>query len=189
MDPSPIPKFDNPKLSKWPRIQLFGAGREQRIYALPPYTRVVSLDFEDHPFEATKADHACALCGAIDELPRRGHHRRRRRPDVRLFGHRLSAPPRARRGHSGRLCRRPPRIRASMTPLLEVSDLTKLLRRADRLPRGVVRSLARRGDGHRRRKRLGQDHAARPASPGISRPMPGRSSSTPAPGPEGHAGR
>jgi len=66
MDPSPIPKFDNPKLHDCPAIQLFGAGREQRIYALPPYTRVESLDFEDHPFEASKADHACGLCGAGD---------------------------------------------------------------------------------------------------------------------------
>ncbi len=66
MDPSPIPKFDNPKLSDCPAIQLFGAGREQRIYALPPYTDVVSLDFEDHPFEASKAPHACALCGSGD---------------------------------------------------------------------------------------------------------------------------
>ena len=66
MDPSPIPKFDNPKLCDCPAIQLFGAGREQRIYALPPYTKVVSLDFDDHPFEPSKADHACALCGAED---------------------------------------------------------------------------------------------------------------------------
>ena len=66
MDPSPIPKFDNPKLGDMPAIQLFGAGREQRIYALPPYTQVVSLDFEDHPFEASKADHPCGLCGATD---------------------------------------------------------------------------------------------------------------------------
>jgi len=65
MDPSPIPKFDNPKM-EMAAIQLFGAGREQRIYAVPPYTRVVSLDFEDHPFEATKADHPCALCGATE---------------------------------------------------------------------------------------------------------------------------
>jgi alpha-D-ribose 1-methylphosphonate 5-phosphate C-P lyase len=63
MDPSPIPKFDNPKLSDCPALQLFGAGREQRIYAVPPYTRVVSLDFDDHPFVASKAPHACALCG------------------------------------------------------------------------------------------------------------------------------
>lgn len=65
MDPSPIPKFDNPKL-EMAAIQLFGAGREQRIYALPPHTRAVSLDFEDHPFEASKADHPCGLCGAED---------------------------------------------------------------------------------------------------------------------------
>ncbi|MFT7596941.1 MAG: alpha-D-ribose 1-methylphosphonate 5-phosphate C-P lyase, partial [Paracoccaceae bacterium] len=65
MDPSPIPKFDNPKL-EMAAIQLFGAGREQRIYALPPYTQVVSLDFDDYPFEPTKADHACDLCGAND---------------------------------------------------------------------------------------------------------------------------
>ncbi|MGO4855161.1 alpha-D-ribose 1-methylphosphonate 5-phosphate C-P-lyase PhnJ [Phaeovulum sp. W22_SRMD_FR3] len=72
MDPSPIPKFDNPKLNDCPAIQLFGAGREQRIHALPPYTEVVSLDFDDYPFEASKADHACALCGAgtsyLDEV-------------------------------------------------------------------------------------------------------------------------
>ncbi|MGR3468848.1 MAG: alpha-D-ribose 1-methylphosphonate 5-phosphate C-P-lyase PhnJ, partial [Shimia sp.] len=66
MDPSPIPKFDNPKLSGSPAIQLFGAGREQRIYALPPFTEVVSLDFDDHPFEASKPDTACGLCGAVD---------------------------------------------------------------------------------------------------------------------------
>ena len=58
MDPSPIPKFDNPKM-EMSAIQLFGAGREQRIYALPPYTKVVSLDFDDFPFEASKADHTC----------------------------------------------------------------------------------------------------------------------------------
>jgi alpha-D-ribose 1-methylphosphonate 5-phosphate C-P lyase len=66
MDPSPIPKFDNPKLGDNPAIQLFGAGREQRIYALPPFTQVVSLDFEDHPFSASKAPHDCDLCGASE---------------------------------------------------------------------------------------------------------------------------
>jgi alpha-D-ribose 1-methylphosphonate 5-phosphate C-P lyase len=65
MAPSPIPKFDNPKLRS-PAIQLFGAGREQRIYALPPWTEAVSLDFEDHPFVASKAEGACGLCGARD---------------------------------------------------------------------------------------------------------------------------
>lgn len=71
MDPSPIPKFDNPKM-EMAGIQLFGAGREQRIYALPPYTKVVSLDFEDHPFDPSKAPHRCVLCGSehsyLDEV-------------------------------------------------------------------------------------------------------------------------
>ena len=47
-------------------MQLFGAAREQRIYALPPYTHVVSLDFDDHPFAPSKADHDCDLCAASD---------------------------------------------------------------------------------------------------------------------------
>ena len=39
MAPSPIPAFDNPKMHMMPALQLFGAGREKRIYAIPPYTR------------------------------------------------------------------------------------------------------------------------------------------------------
>jgi alpha-D-ribose 1-methylphosphonate 5-phosphate C-P lyase len=66
MAPSPIPKFDNPKMDRMPALQLFGAGREKRIYAVPPYTRVESLDFEDHPFEVQRWEQACALCGAAD---------------------------------------------------------------------------------------------------------------------------
>ncbi|MEX2482585.1 MAG: alpha-D-ribose 1-methylphosphonate 5-phosphate C-P-lyase PhnJ [Gammaproteobacteria bacterium] len=66
MSPSPIPKFDNPKMEQNPAIQLFGAGREKRIYAIPPYTRVESLDFEDHPFAVQTWSHACALCDAQD---------------------------------------------------------------------------------------------------------------------------
>lgn len=72
MDPSPIPKFDNPKMNDSPALQLFGAGREQRIYAIPPHTRVVSLDFEDHPFRVQHFAKPCALCGAtgvyLDEV-------------------------------------------------------------------------------------------------------------------------
>ena len=68
MDPSPIPKFDNPKMDDCPALQLFGAGREKRIYAVPPYTRVVSLDFEDHPFKPERHDGSCVLCGAADSF-------------------------------------------------------------------------------------------------------------------------
>ena len=66
MDPSPTPKFDNPKMGNCPALQLFGAGREKRIYAIPPHTTVVSLDFEDHPFTPYRFDAPCALCGAGD---------------------------------------------------------------------------------------------------------------------------
>jgi alpha-D-ribose 1-methylphosphonate 5-phosphate C-P lyase len=68
MAPSPIPKFDNPKMHMNPALQLFGAGREKRIYAVPPYTRVESLGFEDHPFEVQRWDVPCALCGATDSF-------------------------------------------------------------------------------------------------------------------------
>ena len=70
--PSPIPKFDNPKMHMNPALQLFGAGRERRIYAIPPYTRVRSLDFEDYPFEVQRWEHACEICGSresfLDEM-------------------------------------------------------------------------------------------------------------------------
>ncbi len=66
MKPSPIPRFDNPKMHMNPALQLFGAGREKRIYAVPPYTSVKSLDFEDYPFTLETWEHACELCGATD---------------------------------------------------------------------------------------------------------------------------
>jgi alpha-D-ribose 1-methylphosphonate 5-phosphate C-P lyase len=66
MSPSPIPRFDNPKMQMSPALQLFGAGREKRIYAIPPYTKVKSLDFEDHPFTVEKWDKACELCGSTE---------------------------------------------------------------------------------------------------------------------------
>lgn len=72
MDPSPTPKFDNPKIDEMAALQLYGAGREKRIYAVPPYTKVKSLDFEDYPFEVQTFDKPCGLCGAenvyLDEI-------------------------------------------------------------------------------------------------------------------------
>lgn len=72
MKPSPIPRFDNPKMHQNPALQLFGAGREKRIYAVPPYTSVVSLDFEDYPFTVESWDKACEFCGStasyLDEV-------------------------------------------------------------------------------------------------------------------------
>jgi alpha-D-ribose 1-methylphosphonate 5-phosphate C-P lyase len=68
MRPSPIPKFDNPKMDMNPALQLFGAGREKRIYAVPPHTSVKSLDFADHPFAVERWEHSCAICGAGDSF-------------------------------------------------------------------------------------------------------------------------
>lgn len=67
-DPTPIPKFDNPKLDQSPALQLFGAGREKRIYAIPPYTDVKSLDFEDYPFEIQKWERPCEICGSTNSF-------------------------------------------------------------------------------------------------------------------------
>ncbi|MEN2464441.1 alpha-D-ribose 1-methylphosphonate 5-phosphate C-P-lyase PhnJ [Ornithinibacillus sp. JPR2-1] len=73
MAPSPIPRFDNEKLNQSEALILFGAGREKKIYAIPPYTDVVSLAFDDHPFRTEDfTDKSCHLCGTsgvfLDEL-------------------------------------------------------------------------------------------------------------------------
>ena len=65
MQPSPIPRFDNPKLNMSPALYLFGAGREKKIYAVPPYTKIESLGFEDYPFRTEDmSGKTCCLCGA-----------------------------------------------------------------------------------------------------------------------------
>lgn len=66
MSPSPIPRFDNPKMEMMPCLQIYGAGREKRIYAVPPYTGVKSLDFEDYPFFVESWDKPCEICGSKD---------------------------------------------------------------------------------------------------------------------------
>ena len=55
-------------MNNMPALQLFGAGREKRIYAIPPYTEVVSLDFEDYPFTIQKWEEPCALCGETESF-------------------------------------------------------------------------------------------------------------------------
>lgn len=67
MDPSPIPRFDVPKLHQSETLFLFGAGREKRIYAIPPYTNVVPLQFDDYSFQVEDfSGHSCAHCGSTD---------------------------------------------------------------------------------------------------------------------------
>ncbi len=62
--PSPIPKFDNPKLHRNRALLVFSAGRENRIYAIPPFTTVTSLDLEDYPFAVEPQEGRCHLCGS-----------------------------------------------------------------------------------------------------------------------------
>ncbi|MGL4346367.1 MAG: alpha-D-ribose 1-methylphosphonate 5-phosphate C-P-lyase PhnJ [Cellulosilyticaceae bacterium] len=67
MAPSPIPRFDNPKLYESDALIVLGAGREKKIYAVPPYTKVVSMAFEDYPFvKEDMKGKKCHLCGAYD---------------------------------------------------------------------------------------------------------------------------
>ncbi|MDO8298240.1 alpha-D-ribose 1-methylphosphonate 5-phosphate C-P-lyase PhnJ [Lacisediminimonas sp.] len=75
IDPSPVPRWDVPKLHRAPCLYLFGAGREKKIYAVPPYTDAVPLTFDDIPFRVesfvdkqTGKRHACARCGATDSF-------------------------------------------------------------------------------------------------------------------------
>lgn len=71
---TPIPRWDVPRLHQAGAIALFGAGREKRIYAIPPHTDVEPLTFEDVPFEVERAPGArCRRCGSdrsyLVELP------------------------------------------------------------------------------------------------------------------------
>lgn len=51
ISPSPIPRWDNPKLHQAAHLTLLSAGREKRLYAVPPYTNVFPLEFSDVPFQ------------------------------------------------------------------------------------------------------------------------------------------
>lgn len=67
MAPSPIPHFDTLKLHMSDNLTLLGAGRERKIYAVPPYTTVEPLDFADYPFSIEDfTGKSCSRCGAAD---------------------------------------------------------------------------------------------------------------------------
>lgn len=64
---TPIPRWDVPRLDGAPFLSLFGAGREKRIYAIPPDTSVEPMTFEDVPFEVeTTPGASCAHCGSTE---------------------------------------------------------------------------------------------------------------------------
>jgi alpha-D-ribose 1-methylphosphonate 5-phosphate C-P lyase len=67
MDPSPIPRWDVPKLDDARNLFVFAAGREARIYAVPPHTDVEPLAFEDKEFQVERfGDKECYFCGSDD---------------------------------------------------------------------------------------------------------------------------
>ena len=67
MSTSPVPRWDLPALHMARNLSLYGAGREKRIYAIPPFTSVVPLAFEDYPFRVEDfSGKRCAFCGATD---------------------------------------------------------------------------------------------------------------------------
>ena len=69
LDPTHVPRWDLPMMDNSPALFLFGAGREKRIYAIPPYTSVVPLGFDDHPFRVEQQEgRACLLCQSTDSF-------------------------------------------------------------------------------------------------------------------------
>ena len=64
---TPIPRWDVPKLHRSEQLNLFGAGREKRIYAVPPHTDVEPLTFDDVPFEVEDNDGKKCRCGLAGE--------------------------------------------------------------------------------------------------------------------------
>jgi len=60
MTPSPIPRWDVPKLNMAKHLTILSAGREKRIFAVPPYTRVEPLVFDDVPYRVE--DHGGLTC-------------------------------------------------------------------------------------------------------------------------------
>lgn len=51
MASSPIPRWDTPKFHQAAHLTFLSAGREKRLYAVPPYTDVYPLEFTDVPFQ------------------------------------------------------------------------------------------------------------------------------------------
>lgn len=74
MNPSPIPRWDMPRLEGASHLSLFGAGREKKIYAVPPYTHSRPMEFEDVRFEVEQFRNAegqrrrCERCGSADSF-------------------------------------------------------------------------------------------------------------------------
>lgn len=75
ISPSPIPRWDVEKLHMAQHLTFLSAGREKRLYAVPPHTRVEPLVFDDVPYAVE--DHARLTCERsgvrgffMNEIPR-----------------------------------------------------------------------------------------------------------------------
>jgi alpha-D-ribose 1-methylphosphonate 5-phosphate C-P lyase len=72
IDPSPIPRWDIPRLHQSKALTLFGAGREKKIYAVPPFSDAIPLAFDDVPFRVENFSDTdgqrrrCVRCGTDD---------------------------------------------------------------------------------------------------------------------------
>ncbi|MEL6839407.1 MAG: alpha-D-ribose 1-methylphosphonate 5-phosphate C-P-lyase PhnJ [Pseudomonadota bacterium] len=74
MTPSPIPRWDVPKMHMAKHLTILSAGREKRLHAVPPYTRVEPLVFDDVPYQVEEhQDLTCSRSGAkgffMNEIP------------------------------------------------------------------------------------------------------------------------
>jgi len=74
MSPSPIPRWDTPMLHQAAHLTILSAGREKRLYVVPPYTNVYPLEFTDVPFQVEdQREWVCLRTGAqhkfMNEIP------------------------------------------------------------------------------------------------------------------------
>jgi alpha-D-ribose 1-methylphosphonate 5-phosphate C-P lyase len=74
MTPSPIPRWDVPKMNMAKHLTILSAGREKRLHAVPPYTKVEPLVFDDVPYKVEDhGAHICTRSGAkgyfMNEIP------------------------------------------------------------------------------------------------------------------------
>lgn len=74
MAPSPVPRYDLAALHQAEHLTLLSAGREKRLYAVPPHTDVYPLAFEDVPFqierqEGWRCSESGETRGFMNEIP------------------------------------------------------------------------------------------------------------------------
>lgn len=74
ISPSPIPRWDVKKLHMSQHMTILSAGREKRLYCVPPFTRVEPLHFDDVPYKVEEhQDLTCHRSGVrgffMNEIP------------------------------------------------------------------------------------------------------------------------